>query len=44
MSTQLLLICLNELRKRDKMQGFAEHFITFFFSNFINLKIFEHQC
>ena len=29
MSAHLLLNLLNELKKRDNMQGFEEHFIVF---------------
>ena len=29
MSAHVLLNLLNELGKRDKMRGFAEHFISF---------------
>ena len=37
MSAHLLLNSLNDLRKRDKMQGFEEHFIVFpKFNIFIN--------
>ena len=31
MSDHVLLNLLNELRKRDKMPGFAQHFIVFVF-------------
>ena len=36
MNLQVLLNLLNKLRKRDKMQGSAEHIITFFVTSLIN--------
>ena len=33
-----ILNVLNKLRKRDKMRGFATHFIDFFTTSFINSK------
>ena len=34
MSAHVLLNVLNELRKNDKMRGFAKHLIVFFYSKF----------
>ena len=43
MSAHVLLNSLNELRKRDKMQGNAKYFITFLTISLINLIIQEHE-
>ena len=45
MSAHVSLNLLNKQRNRDKMQGFAEHFITFFAMSLINsIKILELEC
>ena len=38
-------VLLNELRKKDKMRGFAEHLIGVFFTkSLINLIVSDHEC
>ena len=39
----IFLNLLNELRKRDKMRGFSEHFISFSQKSLINLTIQENN-
>ena len=43
MSAHVLLNLLNELRKRDKMQGLLS-FLFFFRNEFKNSKIQEYEC
>ena len=43
MNVHALLNLLNELGKRDKLQGFAKHFIAFS-QSLINTIIQEHEC
>ena len=42
MSAHVLLNLINELGKKDKMQCFAEHFITF--SQQVNSIMHEYKC
>ena len=44
MSAHVLLNLLNELGKRDKMQGLQSIFYLFFTTSLINSIIQEHEC
>ena len=44
MSAHILLNLLNELKKKDEMYGFAEHYFCFFTMSLINSIIQEHNC
>ena len=44
MRAHVLLNLLKEFRLRDKMQGCAKHFITFFAQNLIYSRIQQHEC
>ena len=44
MSAHVLLNLLNELRKRDKMQGLSSFFYIFIATSLINSIIRDHEC
>ena len=44
MSVHVLLNVLNELRKNDKMRGFAKHLIVFSTASLIYSITHEHEC
>ena len=44
MSAYVLLNSLNELGNREKNARFAEHFISFFATSFINSIKQSHEC